>query len=242
MPSYNASSYIKEAILSVINQTYSNWELIVTDDCSTDNSYEIALELAKQDQRIQVYKNLKNSGTSVARNNGLDHAKGKYVTFLDSDDYLDPTYLEKQVRFLEENNYVVVSSDYYRLTPNSNTIYSIPKQVDYKRLLKGNPLSCLTTMYNRELLPDVRFPIDLMKCEDYVFWLNILKMGYVAYGNNETLATYRILKTSKSRKKLRLIKYMWIVYRKTQKLSWFYSVFCVFRWALYGLKKYRNVR
>lgn len=120
--------------------------------------------------------------------------------------------------------------------------FFFPETVDYKRLLKNCPLSCLTTMYDREVIGDRFFPENMKKVEDYVFWLDILKDGYIAKGNPKVLATYRISQGSKSRNKFKLIKYQYYVYHKTQGINWFKSWLYVIRWAFYGLKKYENVR
>ena len=161
---------------------------------------------------------------------------------MDADDLLDKNYLDSQLKFIDETNAAVVSAAYRRMAKNSITDFYVPEYVDYKLLLKGNPISCLSTMYNKEIVGERYFPEDLRKCEDYVFWLNIAKEGFEFRGNQNVLATYRILEGSKSRNKTKLIKYMFNVYHKTQKINWFKSWVCVFRWALYGLKKYNNVK
>lgn len=102
MPSYNTAKYISAAIESILNQTYENWELIIVDDCSTDNTDEILTEYAKKDSRIRYYKNEKNSGAAVARNRALRQAKGKWVAFLDSDDLWEKDKLEKQICFMKK--------------------------------------------------------------------------------------------------------------------------------------------
>ena len=240
-PSYNTKAFIKATFDSVISQTYSNWEWIIVDDQSTDDSFDYVKELAKNEKRITVLQTPKNSGTAVARNIGLKNAKGRYITFLDSDDILDPNYLENQLEKMK-NNGPIISAGYRRKTENSCTNFLVPEVNTYISILKGNPLSCLTTMYDREVIGDRLFPEDLMKCEDYVFWLNILKEGYVAKGNPSVLATYILHQGSKSSKKFRLIKYMHYVYHKTQGINWFKSWFCVVRWAFYGKRKYKGVK
>lgn len=242
MPCYNSQDYIGEAIDSVQKQTYPNWELVICDDCSKDNSVEVVKKIAETDPRIILVVSEANGGTAAARNKALDKAKGRYVVFLDSDDTWDPTFLEKQLNFLRSNNYAIVTASYNRIAPNSNTVFIVPEINTYKSILKGNPISCLTTMYDRSITGDRRFDESLRKCEDYVFWLNIMKEDINAYGNQEVLANYRILANSKSRNKLKLIKHMWTVYHRTQKLNVFKSFYYLCCWALYGRKKYKNVR
>ena len=240
-PSYNSKRTIKHTFDSVLTQTFSDWEWIIVDDCSTDDSFEYIKELIKNDKRITLLQTSKNSGAAVARNIGLKHASGRYITFLDSDDELDPNYLECQLEFIKEHG-PLISAGYRRKAKHTCTDFFVPDEVDYKKALRGNPLSCLTTMYDSEVIGEVFFPEDIDRPEDYVFWLNILKKGYIARGNPVVLATYNIMPNSKSSNKFKLIGYMYKVYHKTQGINWFKSWFYVIRWAFYGKKKYKNVR
>lgn len=240
-PAYKCRETIKQTYESVVSQTFSSWEWIVVDDCSPDDSFSFIKEMVKDDKRVIVLQTPKNGGTAVARNIGLKNSSGRYITFLDSDDLLDPNYLECQLEFMKEHG-PLISAGYRRKAQHTCTDFFVPDEVDYKKALKGNPLSCLTTMYDKNAIGEVFFPEDLIKCEDYVFWLLILKRGIVARGNQNVLATYTILKNSKSRNKFKLIRYMHKVYHKTQDINWFKSWFYVIRWAFYGKKKYKNVR
>ncbi len=240
-PAFNCKKTIKETYESVLSQTFSDWEWIVVDDNSFDGSFKLIEELSKKDNRIIILRTDKNSGTSVARNLGLKHASGRYITFLDSDDELDPNYLECQLEFIKEHG-PLISAGYRRKAKRTCTDFFVPDEVDYKKALKGNPLSCLTTMYDRSVIGEVFFPEDIDRPEDYVFWLNILRKGYVAKGNPKVLATYNILPGSKSSNKFKLIGKMHRVYHKTQGINWFKSWFYVVRWAFYGKKKYKNVK
>lgn len=240
-PAYNCRNTIKDTYNSILSQTFFDWEWIVVDDCSTDGSFSFIKELTKNDSKVTVLQTLKNSGTAVARNIGLKNASGRYITFLDSDDLLDSNYLECQLEFIREHG-PLISAGYRRKAKHTCTDFFVPDEIDYKLALKGNPLSCLTTMYDKEVIGEVYFPENLMKCEDYFFWLSILKKGAVAKGNPRVLATYNILEGSKSSNKFKLIKYMFIVYHKTQNINWFRSWYYVIRWAFYGKKKYKNVK
>lgn len=240
-PAYKYRNTIEETYKSVLAQTFFDWEWIVVDDCSPDDSFSHIKELTKDEPRVTILQSPKNGGTAVARNIGLKHASGRYITFLDADDLLDPNYLECQLEFIKEHG-PLISAGYRRKAKHTCTDFMVPHTVDYKTLLKGNPLSCLTTMFDREKIGERYFPEHLKKCEDYVFWLDILKEGFVARGNQKILATYLIHSSSKSFNKFKLIKYMFIVYHKTQGINWFKSWFYVIRWAFYGKKKYKNVR
>ena len=240
MPTYKCGRFIAESIRSVISQTYTNWELIIVDDCSTDGSLALARKLAESDPRVTVIALEKNSGSAHARNVGLDHASGRYVTFLDADDLLDPNYLESQLRFIREHG-PIISAGYRRKAETTVTDFLVPGETTYKSILRGNPLSCLTTMYDRTVFPDARFPEDMARHEDFVFWALLLKKGYVAKGNPEVLATYRIQKKSKNSNKIKLLKPMVHAYHRKLGLSLIRSLWLTFGYVLYSKKKYKNV-
>ena len=240
-PVFNSINYFQKTYESVVSQTFINWEWIIIDDCSEDNSFSFIKELTKSDKRIIVLQTSENGGTAVARNVGLKHASGRYITFLDSDDTLDSNYLICQLEFIKKHG-PLISAGYRRKAKHTCTDFLVPDEVDYKKALKGNPLSCLTTMYDKSVIGEVFFPEDIDRPEDYVFWLNILRKGIIAHGNPVVLATYNIMDGSKSSNKFKLIGYMHKVYHKTQGINWFKSWLYVIRWAFYGKKKYRNVR
>lgn len=240
-PLYNCKDYFSDTFHSVINQSIKNFEWIIVDDCSTDGSYDCVKQLSSAFENIKILKTQKNGGTAIARNIGLKYATGRYITFLDSDDLLEPNYLEEQIKFIQENGPIITAG--YKRAASKTTTNFIPRaEIDYKDLLKGNDCSCLTTMYDKSIIGERYFPEDMKRCEDYVFWLSILKDGYIVKGNPQVLATYNIHEGSKSSKKFKLIKYMFRVYHKTQGINWFKSWFYVIKWAFYGKKKYKNVK
>lgn len=240
-PVYNCSKYVEDTIKSVIEQSFSNWEMIIIDDCSTDDSYDIAKKYSDIDKRIILVKQDANKGCAIARNRGLDLAKGRYITFLDGDDLLDKTYLEKQLGLCKNGN-PLVSASYRRIANNSITNFIVPEEMNYKKLLGGCSLSCLTSFYDREIIGNPKFCEDMRKNEDFAFWLSILKKGFVAKGNKEVLASYRILVTSKSHNKLKFVKHMMYVYRKKEHICFLKSIHYLIKWAFYGIKKYKNVK
>ena len=240
-PAYNCKNTINDTFKSVSAQTIIDWEWIVIDDCSNDGSLDFLKELAIGDSRITILQNEKNTGTAAARNIGLKNARGRYVTFLDSDDLLDPNYLESQLDFIKDHG-PLISAGYRRKAEHTCTDFFVPEKVDYNTALKGNPLSCLTTMFDRDAIGDLLFDESFKRHEDYIFWLTILKSGVIAYGNPKVLATYIIHANSKNSNKVKLVKHMYRVYHETQKFNWLKSWIYVFRYALYSKKKYRNVR
>lgn len=241
MPAYNASETIVNSINSVVNQTYQNWELIIVDDHSVDNTRLKIKTVFGNESRIILYESRVNSGTSASRNIALRLSTGRYITFLDSDDILESNYLESQLNFIYSNGPLVTAN--YKMTSSKNTaVFEVPNQITYKKLLKQNYLSCLTTFYDKEIIGEYFFPEGLAKAEDYVFWLNILKKGIIARGNKTILATYYIHSKSKSYSKLRLVKPMFNIYYYDQKLGLIKSIYYLLCWAIHGIIKYRKVR
>lgn len=227
-PSYNSENFISETINSVLKQTYQNWELLVTDDGSTDSSTKIIKNFIEQDSRIQLFT-IQNGGAAVARNNSIKNAKGIYIAFLDSDDLWLPTKLEKQIAFMERNKYAISYTSYQRMSEIGmllNDEVSIFKRVSYADMLTSNKIGCLTAIYSTEILGKVYMPL-IRKRQDYALWLKILKRTPYAFGLDEVLATYRIREASLSAKKTEMLKWNWLLFRKVEKksvLSSFYYV------------------
>lgn len=240
-PYYNSKQYFDATFKSVLSQTYQDWEWIVVDDCSTDGSHDYLVDLSKKDKRIKIVFSETNVGTAGSRNIALKIATGRYITFLDSDDILDPNYLESQLDFIKDNG-PLISAGYRRQAEHTCTDFYVPEETDYKKALRGNPLSCLTTMYDRSVIDDLYFDETYNRHEDYIFWLTILKRGIVAKGNHKVLATYVIHSNSKNSNKSKLVKSMYRVYHESQGFNWLKSWIYVFRYALYSKKKYRNVK
>lgn len=226
-PLYNGEKYIEETILSVIKQTYNNWEMLIVDDCSSDNSPNIVKKYVEQDKRIKHIRLEKNSGAAIARNKAIEIAEGEYIAFLDSDDLWKKEKLEKQINFMKENNYAISFTEYEEINENGKKlnilIKSPQKPVTYRSYLLTNPIGCLTGMYSVKKLGKVYMPL-LKNREDTGFWLNILKKD-VAYSLKENLADYRVRKGSLSFNKFSLIKFHWNLYREVEKLSLIESLF-----------------
>lgn len=240
MPAYNAEKYIEEAIQSVLKQTYTNWELIITDDKSTDDTEKIIKKYQDQDKRIKLYALSKNQGVANARNIAIQNAEGRYIAFLDSDDMWLPEKLERQIRFMKKNGYLFTFHDYRTIRvvdKRFSKVIKVPLKVDYKELLKGNSTgSCLSTCIDRVVIKEIYMPNK--KHEDYICWLNILKKySIVGYGMNECLAYYRVGEKSVSSNKVKSAYWTWNVYRKSQRLSILQSMYYMFFYMKNGLKK-----
>ena len=245
MPNYNGEKYIEESLNTVLNQTYKNWELLIIDDCSKDKSVEIIRE-KYNDKRIKLIELKENKGSSHARNIGLEISKGKYIAFLDSDDLWLDEFLEKQVRFLKENEVSLVYSSYYIIDENSEEIlnpYVVKNKVGYKDILKFLPIGMLTSVYDTEKIGKYYFDESLGSIrDDYVYWLKILKKLDFAYTNSEILAKYRIHAKSVTGKKYKMILPQFKVYYNIEKLGLMKSLYYLLYWSLHGIKKYYKKR
>lgn len=214
MPSYNTAKFIKETIDSVINQTYQNFEIIIVDDCSPDNTDEVVAEI--KDDRIKYIKNEKNSGAAISRNRALREAKGKWIAFLDSDDVWCPEKLERQIAFMKENGYRFSYTAYEEMDEESKlTGVSVtgPKKITKTGMYNYCWPGCLTVMYDAEAVGLVQIE-DLKKNNDYAMWLKAIRK-VDCYLLDEKLAKYRIRSGSISRhSKLKLIKHHYLLYKK----------------------------
>jgi teichuronic acid biosynthesis glycosyltransferase TuaG len=238
-PTYNSERYILDVINSVKSQTYSNWEMMIVDDCSSDNTRELLRKETEKDSRIKVHFLEENSGAAVARNTALQYAEGKYIAFLDSDDQWMPNKLEKQLEFMEKNGYAFSFTQYSLMDQDGNDlnkVIDVPESIDYDGLLKNTIIGCLTVMINREQTGYFEMPLIRTR-QDYALWLSILKRGFKAYGLKETLSKYRVVKGSISSNKIKAAKRNWQVYRKIEKLSLWYSVWCFLHYVYFAVKK-----
>lgn len=240
MPAYNAEKYIEESIKSVLYQTYSNWELIIVNDCSLDNTYEIAKKYQEKDSRIKLYSLFKNQGVANARNIAINNAKGKYIAFLDSDDIWLPEKLNNQIKFMEENKCIFTFHEYsyFEESDRPKKFIKVPRIVDYKSALKGNDMGCLTVCIDRTRVKKFAMPNE--KHEDYITWLHILKENNIsAYGIQENLAMYRISNNNSiSGNKFKSCLWTWNIYRKNQTINLVYSIYCFINYFVKGILKH----
>lgn len=236
-PTYNCGKFINETIKSVLNQTYKNWEMIIVDDCSTDDTEKVVLKF--DDERIKYYKLKTNSGAAVARTTAMQLAKGSYMAFLDSDDIWTEDKLEKQLNFMKKNNYVFTCTSYEQIDENGNSLRKIinpVKKCSYNRLLLDCPVGNSTVMYDVTKMGKFEVP-NIRKRNDDALWLQMLKKEKYIYGFNSVLMKYRIRKNSISSNKLKVIKYHWILYREIEHLSILRSLFHIFYWCVIKVLK-----
>ncbi len=239
-PSYKSERFISQTIESVLAQTYQNWEMIIVDDMSPDNSNDIIEQYIQKDTRIKLIKLDKNSGPAVARNRAIKEAKGRYIAFLDADDLWHKDKLEKQIKFMNDNDLSFTYSSYDLIDEdNSNLGRFITKdEITYHSMLRTCSVGCLTAIYDTMKLDKVYMP-DILKRQDYGTWLKILKNIKSTKGISEPLATYRILNNSVSSNKFKASIYQWKIYREVEKLSLAKSMYYFVQYAYYGLRKYR---
>jgi glycosyltransferase involved in cell wall biosynthesis len=214
-PTYNSAKFIAETIQSVQNQTYSNWEMIIVDDGSSDKTVEIVEQLSQFDNRIKCFKQEKNAGAGIARNKALTIAEGRYIAFLDADDVWKPQKLERQIDFMLANKVHFTFSFYECMNEEGvllNRLITAPQKLSYRQLFFCNHVGNLTGIYDADFFGKISIS-HIRKRQDWIVWLTILKQTKIAFPVPENLAVYRIRENSISSSKVELIKHNYKVYR-----------------------------
>lgn len=229
-PCYNSAATIRETIQSIIEQSYDCWELLIIDDCSQDDSAKIIMEFAAVDARIRYLKTNAPSGSpTLPRNIGIKAAKGRFIAFLDSDDVWMSNKLSIQLPLFVNDDVAIVYSYYEKIAEDGTRMGRVIKSASYhhyKSLLYGNELGCLTVVYDTKKIGKRYF--KFIGHEDYNLWLDILKEGFIAVNANTCLALYRVRRKSVSSNKLKVIKWVWHIYRVEQKINIFLSLYYLF--------------
>ena len=240
-PVYKCEKYIVEAIKSVQAQTYPNWELLLVDDCTPDNSPEIIREFAKEDPRIRYLRMEENSGAALARNKALDEAKGRYIAYLDADDVWLPEKLERQIAFMNKNHAQFSCCDYEKIEADGtplNKIIHMPKTITYNQLLRNTIIQIVGVIIDLDLVDrELIVMPNLRLGPDSATWLHMLKNGVIFTGQNEVLAQYRRVPDSLSSNKIKAMKRTWKIYREVEKLSLIKSLWCLVGWAYHASLK-----
>lgn len=240
MPAYNCADFVGIALDSVIAQTYGEWEVIVVDDCSTDNTAEVVKEYITKDSRIKYYRLENNSGAAIARNKAIDLAQGRYMAFLDSDDVWFPEKLTKQINFMKQNGYHFTCTSYTKIDEHGNYLnrtIKVKNIRDYHGLLKTCPGNS-TVIYDAHCLGKFKIP-NIKKRNDYVMWLQVIKKEKYLYGLEKTLGSHRIRTNAISSNKFSLVYYHWEVYRNIENLSFIRSSYLIIYWIIATLFKLR---
>lgn len=243
IPAYNSEQFIGEAIRSVLNQSYQDLEVLVTDDCSSDATERVVRELAAEDSRVHYFRMKQNGGAALARNNSIQQAKGRYIAFLDADDVWLPGKLEVQLAFMCQKQcafsftgYSVYSGE--GLFDDKVVDAETPDSIAYGDLLKKTcTVGCSTVILDRGQLPTIEMT-NIRTGQDYALWLRLLReSGLRAYNLKTRYTGYRVLKGSISRNKFKKIRRQWQIYREIEKiyllpafyLMFFYARNAVFR-------------
>lgn len=242
MPAYNAEKYIEDSIKSVLSQTYSNWELIIVDDYSSDNTVDIVKEYTGLDRRIKLVCQKANFGVAFSRNKGLDCADGKYVAFLDSDDLWDREKLEKQVAFMEKSKCVLTYTNYQKFNTvctQGDKIIECPQCMRAQDVLRNTTIGCLTVMVNKDIVGQFHMPL-IEHTEDNMTWYKILKNNDCkAYGISQVLAYYRTGNgSSLTQNKVKVAKKQWMTYRYYLRFGTIKSLVYFIQYAFNAVKRY----
>lgn len=244
-PNYNCARFISQTIESVLAQTYTSWEMLIVDDCSTDGSYEIALEYSVRDSRIKVLRNEKNSGAAISRNKAIELAQGEFIAFLDSDDLWMPEKLEKQISFMRDNNCDFSFCEYEHIDEENKSLLKVAKvikKLTYTKMMFHCFPGCLTVMYNQDVVGKI-YAKDIKKNNDNALFYPVLKKCKNARGISSCLALYRIRRGSISRNKLKMIKPYITVLHNFEGHNILLSYFCVItHFVIKFLFKYKSIK
>jgi teichuronic acid biosynthesis glycosyltransferase TuaG len=243
IPLYNSEKFIKDTINSVLFQTYTNWEVIIVDDCSTDNSVEIILKIIDNNSNIRLIKLENNVGSAQSRNTALELANGRFITFLDSDDIWHSDKLEKQVAFMLKRKVPISFTSYELIDENgaskNHIIHSVEKltQIDY---LKNTIIGFSTSMIDTQIVGNSFRMMDIRTRQDTSLWITLLGKGLLAYGLNEVLVKYRIHSNSISANKVKAAMQVWNVYFNIHRLGFFKSMYYFSFYVFNAIKKRIN--
>ena len=239
IPNYNGYRFVGQAIDSVLSQTYQNFELLIVDDCSKDNSLQLIQQKMKSDERIRVIALEHNVGVANARNAGIKEAKGEYIALLDNDDLWTEDKLERQLALAQRGADIVYCS-YDFIDEQNNTIkkpFVVPQQTNFNKMLVSSVISCSTSFIKTELMQERPFNPKFYH-EDYVLWMELLQVCPVAYGDQKVLMHYRQVTGSRSNKKGNAAKERWNTYRNALRLNMVKSAWAFIRYAVNGVIKY----
>lgn len=233
-PTYNCGRFIAETIESVQAQTYKNWEMLIVDDCSTDDTKSVVVQYAEKDARVKYFCLETNSGAAVARTEAMRRAEGEYMAFCDSDDLWMSDKLDKQLAYMKATGHTFTCTAYEQMDENGKSLERViqPKmKCDYNRLLLDCPVGNSTVMYNVSAMGKFEVP-NIRKRNDDALWLQMLKKEQYIWGMNDVLMRYRIRQNSISSNKLKVVKYHWILYREIEHLSIPRSLFHIGYWGV----------
>jgi teichuronic acid biosynthesis glycosyltransferase TuaG len=240
-PAYRAAAVVPATIESVLAQTWTDWEMLVADDCSPDNTREVVREWATRDPRIRLIALERNGGPAAARNGALEQARGRWIAFLDSDDLWLPQKLERSIAFAEREKAALVYTGYRRITADggrTGRYIGVPAALSYRQLLGNTAIATSTVLIDRAQTGDIR--MQRVYYDDFVCWLGIVKRGLLARGLDEDLMRYRVMQQSVSRNKKRSAQEVWKTYRQVEGLGLLASCWYFANYAARAFLKYRG--
>lgn len=237
VPVYNIEKYITETIDCVRQQTCRDWELLLVEDGSTDNTVEVILSYMErvQDERIRLIRQPSNVGAARTRNRGLEEAQGRYIAYLDADDLWSPEKLEHQLAFMEEKQAAFAFTGYEFADEEgrgTGKVVRVPQTLTYKEALKNTTIFTTTVMFDTDKISKELLVMPVIKSEDTALWWKVLRNGYVAYGLDENLVKYRRAGKSLSSNKLEAVRRIWNLYRKAEGMGVFSSAYHFCFWAV----------
>lgn len=239
-PAFRAEKIVAETIRSVQAQTYPDWQLLIVDDGSPDDTAKVVSEFAAKDPRIQLIRQ-NNAGPAMARQAGLNHAKGRYIAFLDSDDLWLPEKLERQLAFMAKHRAALSYTSFRRIQADGSGMghmIRIPPKLTYGLLLGNTAIATSTVLIDRSIVGE--FKMTKTYYDDFVLWLGILKRGHMAWGLNEDLMRYRVMGGSVSRNKAKSARMVWQTYRDIEKLVLPVATLHFLRYAFHAWRKYKH--
>lgn len=243
-PMYKGADFVGDTIESVLKQTYTNWEMIVVDDCSPDDGAGIEVVKRYENSRIKLIESKENRGSSGARNIALREAKGQYIALLDSDDMWPEEYLKSQVEFLKKNEAVIVYGAVQRVDEVTkekiSTPFPRPKRINYNGLLKVCPICPSATVYDVGKCDKYFFDESLGSMrDDYAYWLAMLKNISWAYYNEDVVILYRVRQGAVTANKSKTISSQWKVLREVEHVPFLKAVYCLLYWSINGIVKFK---
>ena len=238
-PCFNSAEYISDCIDSVVNQSYQNWEMIIIDDNSSDQSVKLIKKKKSSEDRIKLIELKENVGSAMARNYAIKSAKGRFIAFLDSDDKWYSNKLSLQIDFMKTNKIFFSFTSYDIINNNgkpTNKVISVPKKISHSEYLKNTIIGCLTVIIDTK---NIRIPLmkDIRTSHDMLLWLDILKNEKYAFGLNQVLASYRLSSKSNTKNKFFAAIDVWRVYRNYERLNLIDSFYNFMHYAFNALKK-----
>jgi glycosyltransferase involved in cell wall biosynthesis len=237
IPCFNGAKTIRRTLLSVLKQTYEKFEVIIINDASNDNSLKMIKEIASKDSRLKIIDLKKNKGLSNARNKGLAAATGRYICFLDADDWWPSKKLEIYLRFFNKG-YDLLYSDYTRVNQVNGKLKRINtiKHLEYKDLLSQNPIPLSSAAFDRKSLGVIRFKMKTLS-EDWIYWLELFKKNPKHLGININLMFYSVSKNAMSSNKFEMARTAWWIFREYHGFGYLFSSFLIIKYIINAIKK-----